>query len=79
MEEKVKLHLDTIGYKEKPTNDDMAIIKNRVQRDSPPVEVTLHELIDAVEKGKAVSPTVMKGTKAKDFVEQQVFMVEVKH
>ena len=77
MEEKVKLHLDTIGYKEKPTNDDMAIIKNRVQRDSPPVEVTLHELIDAVEKGKAVSPTVMKGTKAKDFVEQQVFMVDI--
>lgn len=77
MEEKVKLHLDTIGYKEKPTNDDMAIIKNRVQRDSPPVEVTLKELIEAIQEGKAVSPAVMKGTKAKDFVEQQVFMVDI--
>lgn len=77
MEEKVKLHLDTIGYKEKPTNDNMAIIKNHVQQDSPPVEVTLKELIDAVEKGKTVSPAVMKGTKAKDFVEQQVFMVDI--
>lgn len=77
MEEKVKLHLDTIGYKEKPTNDDMAIIKNRVQRDSPPVEVTLKELIEAIQEGKAVSPAVMKGTKAKDFIQQQVFMVDI--
>lgn len=77
MEEKVKLHLDTIGYKEKPTNDDMAIIKNRVQRDSPPVEVTVKELIKAIQEGKAVSPSVMKGTKAKDFVEQQVFPIDI--
>ena len=77
MEEKVKLHLDTIGYKEKPTNDDMAIIKNRVQRASPPVEVTVKELIEAIQEGKAVSPAVMKGTKAKDFVEQQVFPIDI--
>ena len=76
-EEKFKLHIDKIGYKEKPTRDDMAIVRNRVQRDSLPVEVTLKELIDAVEKGKTVSPAVMKGTKAKDFVEQQVFMVDI--
>lgn len=77
MEEKVKLHIDKIGYKEKPTRDDIAIIKNRLQGHSPPVEVTLKELVDALQKGKAVSPTVMKGTKAKDFVEQQVFMVDI--
>lgn len=76
-EEKFKLHIDKIGYKEKPTRDDMAIVRNRVQRDSLPVEVTLKELIDAIEKGKTVSPAVMKGTKAKDFVEQQVFMVDI--
>ena len=76
-EEKFKLHIDKIGYKEKPTRDDMAIVRNRVQRDSLPVEVTLKELIDAVEKGKTVSPAVMKGTKAKDFIEQQVFMVDI--
>ena len=51
--------------------------KVKLQGHSPPVEVTLKELINAVEKGKAVSPTVMKGTKAKDFVEQQVFMVDI--
>lgn len=76
-EEKFKLHIDKKGCKEKPTNDDMTIIKNRVQRDSLPVEVTLQELIDAVEKGKSISPAVMKGTKAVDFVEQQVFMVDI--
>lgn len=77
-EEKFKLHIDSKGYKDKKIAEkEFGIIKNRVQRDSSSVAVTLKELIDAVEKGKAVSPTVMKGTKAKDFVEQQVFMVDI--
>lgn len=76
--EKFKLHIDTIGYKNKEIAEkDFGIIKNRLQRDSPLVEVTITELAEAVQKGKAVSPTVMKGTKAKDFVEQQVFMVDI--
>ncbi len=78
MEEKFKLHIDTIGYKEKEhATKEFDKIKVRVQRRSSPVKVTLLELIEKIQEGKAVSPTVMKGTKAEDFIEQQVFMVDI--
>lgn len=78
MEKKFKLHIDSISYKYKElAKKDFGKIKNRVQRDSPPVEVTLKELIEAIQEGKAVSPAVMKGTKADDFLEQQVFMLDI--
>ena len=77
-EEKVRVHVDTKSYKEKElAKKEFEKIKVRVQRNTNSVEVTLHELIDAIEKGKAVSPAVMKGTKAEDFIEQQVFMVDI--
>lgn len=77
-EEKFKLHIDKIGYNDKElAKKEFGIIKNRVQRDSPPVEVTLKEIIEKLQEGKSVSPAVMKGTKEKDFIEQQVFMVDI--
>lgn len=78
--EKFKLHIDTVKYKNKEfskNEEEMQKLKYRLQGDSPPVEVTLKELVEAVQEGKAVSPAVMKGTKAKDFEEQQVFMVDI--
>ncbi len=77
-EEKFKLHIDTKGYKDKElAKKEFGIIKNRVQQDSPPVEVPLKVVVEELQKGKSVSPSVMKGTKEKDFVEQQVFMVDI--
>lgn len=77
-DEKFKLHIDITGYKDKELAEkEINKIKVRVQRDSPPVEVTLRELIEAVQEGKAVSPAVMKGTKADEFLEQQIFMVDI--
>lgn len=77
-EEKFKLHIDKIGYNDKGlAKKEFAIIKNRVQQDSPPVEVTLKEIIEKIQEGKSISPAVMKGTKEKDFIEQQVFMVDI--
>ena len=76
--EKFKLHIDSVEYKDKEiANKDANIIKYRLQRDSPPIEVTITELAEAIQSGKTVSPAVMKGTKADDFVEQQVFMVDI--
>lgn len=80
MEEKFKLHIDKIGYNDKKfskNQEEMKKLKYRLQGTSPPVEVTLKELIEAIQEGKAVSPAVMKGTKAKDFIQQQVFMVDI--
>lgn len=75
-EEKFKLHIDTKGYKEKPKKK-AGEIKPRLQKSSTIVEVSLKELIEAVEEGKTISPAVMKGTKAEDFIEQQVYMVDI--
>lgn len=80
MEEKFKLHIDSISYKDKKfskNQEEMKRLKYRLQGTSFPVEVTLKELIEAIQEGKAVSPAVMKGTKAKDFIQQQVFMVDI--
>ena len=80
MEEKFKLHIDSISYKDKKfskNQEEMKKLKYRLQGTSLPVEVTLKELLEAIQEGKAVSPAVMKGTKAEDFVEQQVFMVDI--
>lgn len=80
MEEKFKLHIDSIGYTDKKfskNQEEMKKLKYRLQGTSPPVEVTLKELIEAIQEGKAVSPAVMKGTKADDFLEQQVFMLDI--
>ncbi len=78
MEEKFKLHIDKIGYKDKKlAQKEVGIIKVRLQGKSPPVEVPLEVLVEELQKGKSVSPSVMKGTKEKDFIEQQVFMVDI--
>lgn len=79
-EEKIKVHIDKIGYKNKEFSKDkeeMRKLKYRLQGSSPPVEVTLQELAEAIQQGKTISPSIMKGTKANDFLEQQVFMVDI--
>ena len=76
MEQKFKLHIDKISYNEKP-NKKAGEIKTRLQKTATVVDVTIQELIEALEEGKTVSPAVMKGTKSEDFIEQQVFMVDI--
>ena len=76
--EKFKLHIDSVEYKDKEiVKKDVGIIKYRLQGKSSPVEVPLEIVIEELQKGKTISPAVMKGTKAEDFVEQQIFMVDI--
>lgn len=77
MNETIKLHIDTIGYKDKKSVKKNAnIIKYRVQH-SQPVEVSIDELIEAIQHGKTFSPAVMKGAKSDDFIEQQLFAIDI--
>ena len=71
----MKLHIDTTGYKDKESLN-AGIIKTRLQGSSA-MEVTIEEIIEEIQKGKTISPAVMKGTKASDFMEQQLFMVDI--
>ena len=80
MEEKFKLHIDKIGYRNKEFSknaEEMKKLKYRLQGASPPIEVTIPKLVEAIQQGKTISPAIMKGTKEKDFEEQQVFMVDI--
>ena len=77
MIEKVKLHIDSVGYdSKKSVKEDIEIIKNRVQCKNA-IEVTMDDLIQAIKQGKTISPAVMNGPKQKDFIEQQLFMVDI--
>ena len=77
MIEKIELHIDTKGYKNKKfAKKDINIIKNRTQN-AKPVIVTIDQLIQAIQSGKSFSPAVMKGLKANDFIQQQLFAVDI--
>lgn len=78
--EKFKLHIDKIGYTDKKclkNEEEIQKLKKRLQRDYPPIEASLEEVIEELQKGKTISPAVMKGTESKDFEEQQLFMVDI--
>lgn len=77
MVEKVKLQIDTIGYDSKQkVKNDIRIVKNRVQCSSP-VDISIDDFIQAIRMGKTFSPAVMIGKKANDFLEQQLFAVDI--
>ena len=74
----VKLHIDNINYKtKKDAKRDYRAIKKRLQQYSLPLNITLKQLTEAIQNGKTISPAVMSGTTADDFLEQQVFMVDI--
>ena len=77
MIEKVKLHIDTISYSSKEdVKKNVQAIKNRVQKNNA-IEINIDDFVKAITQGKTFSPAVMKGTHQNDFIEQQVFAVDI--
>ena len=77
MIEEVKVHIDKVGFKDKESvKQNVGTIKNRVQK-SEPIKIDIDKFVDAIESGKTFSPAIMKGTTKNDFVEQQVFPVDI--
>jgi len=73
----MRLHIDTVPYPQKP-NDSIATIKARLQRDTPPRNVTVDELATAIQGGYSFSPAVViGGAKAENWKEQQLFCVDI--
>lgn len=77
MTRKIKVHIDTEGYDSKPTAREIGRIKNRLQKNAIPSVVSLEELIKEIENGHSISPGIMAGTSAKDWKEQQLFLVDI--
>lgn len=75
---KVNLQIDNTSYDNKENaKKDFCKIKIRLQKDSLPTKVTVKEIAAVLQEGRTISPAVMSGTKAEDFIEQQVFMVDI--
>lgn len=73
----IKLQIDEESYENKElVKKDIRAIKMRLQHLCA-VEVTLQKLLEEVKQGKTISPAVMKGTTANDFLEQQLFLVDI--
>lgn len=74
----VRVHIDDTNYKtKKDAEKEYGVIKKRLQQRASPICITLKQLTEAIQNGKTISPSVMNGTTADDFLEQQVFMVDI--
>ena len=74
---KIEVHIDPKGYDEKPSGKEIGGIKTRLQKNSSPSIVTLEELVQKIKTGHSISPGIMGGMSAKDWKEQQLFMVDI--
>lgn len=74
---KLKVHIDPIGYSQKPTGKEIGGIKSRLQKNTSPSLVTVEELVQEISSGHAISPGIMGGMSAKDWKEQQLFLVDI--
>ena len=77
MIEKIKVHIDPRRYDAKPSGKEIGGIKSRLQKNTSPSVVTLEELVQKIETGHSISPGIMDGMSAKDWKEQQVFLVDI--
>lgn len=74
---KIRVHIDPKGYDEKPSGKEIGGIKSRLQKGTRPSLVTLEELVQKIRTGHSISPGIMEGVSAKNWKEQQLFMVDI--
>ena len=72
---KLKVHIDSKGYLQKPTTKEIGGIKTRLQKDASPTLVTVKELAQKIRTGHSISPGIMEGMSAKDWTEQQLLSI----
>ena len=74
---KIRLHIDPKGIAKKPTGNEWGRISQRVLKSTSITEVTVRQLAQKIETGHTICPAVLNGSKAADWREQQVFMVDI--
>ena len=77
MSKKIRVHIDPKGYDKKPIGKELGGIKSRLQKNASPSLVSVEELVKKVQEGHSVSPGIMMGMTAKDWTEQQLFLVDI--
>lgn len=74
---KIRLHIDPKGVGQKPTEREWGKISKRVLSHTSIETVTVQQLAQKLKQGHTVCPAVLDGSKATDWQEQQVFMVDI--
>ena len=74
---KIRLHIDPIGIGEKADEREWGRISRRVLKKDSIEEVTVAQLAQKLRTGHTVCPAILDGSKAADWQEQQVFMVDI--
>lgn len=71
----IRLNLDSVGYKAKPTSDEVKAIRNRLS--SQRTEITISELVKAIENGQTFTRAEMSGTSSDTWQSQQILLVDI--
>lgn len=75
---KLKLMIDSVGYKNKPGKNDIPLIQIRLRNDSAIKEVTTEELFDYIGKGHTIVPAItIGGAKNENWKEQQLICLDI--
>ena len=74
---KIRLHIDPIGVAEKPNEKEWGRVSRRVLNRDSITEVTVQQLAQKLRGGHTICPAVLNGSKAADWQEQQIFMVDI--
>ena len=69
---KVKIMFDRNRFKNKPTEYETSVIQNRIVA----TEIELNDLAVELSNGCTFKPALLKGTKSKDWMQQQVFALD---
>lgn len=69
----MKVMFDTVGYKQKPTNFDVATMQDRMKV----FDIGVKDIKDKLVNGYTIRPSIIKGNKESEWKSQQVFMVDI--
>lgn len=74
---KIKLNIDTVGFKKKPAGAEIGGVCNRVKRADRIVEIDANMLIDVITSGRTFTPAELDGTTGDAWRSQQVICIDV--
>lgn len=78
MNNTIKITLDNMSYKEKPSVEEVAKIQTRLKKVDSVKEVTVKDLLNYIKLGHTIIPSIMSGgTKRENWLEQQIFEIDI--
>lgn len=74
---KIICYFDERGFNEKPKNNEIGAIKNRIQDNAFSTYKNIEEIKNEILEGKTCIPGAIKGNENKNWQKQQIFMLDI--